>query len=272
MMKKVIRILLVAFIVFVAVNIAISTFALKTTRFTVNSWSLPSAFEGFRIAQISDLHNMSFGKDNSRLIKKVKAENPDIIVLTGDLMDDKTRDFDKLERLFEELSDIAPCYYVTGNHEAEVYKEYFSFEKRIRGKVKTLHTNSSAIERNGETIYIQGIDDPNFTPVFYDDLTKLGEKEGYKVLLSHRPEKFKQYVENGFDVVFSGHTHGGQIRLPFFGAVVAPSQGINPEYDSGLYTEGDTSMIISRGLGSSVVPFRFFNRPEIVIAELSAER
>ena len=271
-MKTAFKIIIAAVVAFVAVNIAVSTFALKITRFTVKSWSLPSAFEGFRIAQISDLHNMTFGKDNSTLLKKVKAENPDIIVLTGDLMDDNTRDYDKLERLFEALSDIAPCYYVTGNHEAEVYKEYFAFEKRIRGKVNTLHTTSSGIERNGEIIYIQGIDDPNFTPVFYDDLVKLGEKEGYKILLSHRPEKFKLYVDNGFDVVFSGHTHGGQIRLPFFGAVVAPSQGINPEYDSGLYSEGDTTMVISRGLGSSVVPFRFFNRPEIVIAELSAER
>ena len=271
-MKKVILIIFAALLIICMVNIAVSTFVLKTTRFTVKIKSLPSSFEGFRISQISDLHNMSFGSKNPKLVEKVKAENPDIIVLTGDMMDDKTRDYDKLEKLFEALADIAPCYYVTGNHEAEVYKDYFAFEKRIKGKVRTLHTTSSEIERNGESIYVQGIDDPNFTPVFYDDLIKLGKKEGVKILLSHRPEKFERYVDNGFDLVLSGHTHGGQIRLPFIGAFVAPSQGLFPEYSDGLYTEGNTTMVISRGLGSSVVPFRFSNRPEIVIVDLTGER
>ena len=180
-MKTVLRLLIVSLLLFCVVNAIISTFALKITYFTVHINNLPASFKGFRIAQISDLHNMSFGKNNKTLLEKVKAENPDIIVLTGDMMDDKTRDFDKLRILFENLADIAPCYYVTGNHEAEVYKDYFAFEKSIKGKVKTLHTTSSEIERNGESIYIQGIDDPNFTPVFYDDLIKLGEKEGVKI-------------------------------------------------------------------------------------------
>ena len=270
-MKTALKIIFASLLLFCIVNAAISTFSLKVTCFIAHINNLPASFEGFRIAQISDLHNMSFGKDNEKLIESVKAENPDIIVLTGDMMDDKTRDYDKLERLFEALADIALCYYVTGNHEAEVYKEYFAFEKRIKDKVKTLHTTSSKIEKDGEGIYIQGIDDPNFTPVFYDDLIKLGEKDGVKILLSHRPEKFKQYVENGFDLVLSGHTHGGQIRLPFIGAFIAPTQGFFPEYSDGLYSDGNTSMIISRGLGSSVVPFRFSNRPEIVIIDLTGE-
>lgn len=189
-MKAAVRIISAAIAIFIAVNIAVSTFAVTTTEYKVGINKLPSSFEGFRIVQISDLHNMSFGKNNSRLLTKVRDASPDIIVLTGDMMDDKTRDFDKLEELFENLSDIAPCYYVTGNHEAEVYKDYFAFEKRIRGRIKTLHTTSSVIEKNGESIYIQGIDDPNFTPVFFDDLIKLGEREGVKILLSHRPEKF----------------------------------------------------------------------------------
>ena len=254
-MKKTIKIILAALAVFCAVNIIISCKWLYTRRFTAVSESLPHGFEGFRIVQVSDLHNARFGKGNSALLEAVKAEDPEA-----------------LETFLKALSDIAPCYYVTGNHEAEVYKEYFAFEKRIRSYIKCLHTASIKIERDGETILIQGIDDPNFTPIFLDDLEKLGGASGYKILLCHRPEKFSLYVENGFDLVLTGHTHGGQIRLPFIGAVVAPSQGFFPKYDAGEFSEGKTEMIVSRGLGSSVLPIRFFNRPEIVTVELSASR
>ena len=271
-MKKTIKIILAALAVFCAVNIIISCKWLYTRRFTAVSESLPRGFEGFRIVQVSDLHNARFGKGNSALLEAVKSENPDIIAITGDLIDDKTKDYEALETFLKALSDIAPCYYVTGNHEAEVYKDYFAFEKRIRSYIKCLHTASVKIERDGETILIQGIDDPNFTPIFLDDLEKLGGASGYKILLCHRPEKFPLYVENGFDLVLTGHTHGGQIRLPFIGAVVAPSQGFFPKYDAGEFSEGKTEMIVSRGLGSSVLPIRFFNRPEIVTVELSASR
>jgi predicted MPP superfamily phosphohydrolase len=95
-----------------------------------------------------------------------------------------------------------------------------------------------------------------------------GEKEGYTLLLSHRPERFGEYVASGVDLVFSGHAHGGQARLPFIGGVIAPHQGFFPEYDAGVFTEGDCSMVVSRGLGASIIPLRIGNRPELVVAQL----
>ena len=249
-------------------DILISRYCLYTRHFEVNCPSLPEAFDGFRIAQISDLHNARFGKDNSKLIDAVKRENPDIIALTGDIVDLHTADFNKAADLLKQLSEIAPCYYVTGNHEIRIFRDYLEFEKTISPFVNSLHSESIKVEKDGEAIYICGIDDPNRSAAFDRNLEKLGKTDGFKVLLSHRPERFAQYAGSGFDLVLSGHTHGGQVRLPFIGSVIAPSQGFFPEYDSGLYSEGNTTMIISRGLGASDIPVRFNNRPEIVIIDL----
>ena len=98
----------------------------------------------------------------------------------------------------------------------------------------------------------------------------IDDESGYTILLSHRPELFETYMDGGIDLVFSGHAHGGQFRLPFIGGLVAPNQGMFPKYDAGLYTDGGTSMVVSRGIGNSIIPFRFNNRPEIVLVELNA--
>ena len=138
------------------------------------------------------------------------------------------------------------------------------------------------LEQSGETITLIGVNDPSFqTDYLFGDsetvmqgsLQELTNKDdGYTVLLSHRPELFKVYVENGADLVLSGHAHGGQFRLPFVGGLVAPNQGLFPEYDIGLYTEENTNMIVSRGIGNSILPFRFNNRPEVIFIELESDR
>ena len=146
-----------------------------------------------------------------------------------------------------------------------------------------LEDEAVSLERNGESIALMGLADPDFTvkgdmfgevPAMVS--TKLenlndGEGGGYTILLSHRPELFETYVGSGIDLVFAGHAHGGQFRLPFIGGVVAPNQGLFPEYDAGLYTDGSTNMVVSRGIGNSIIPLRFNNRPEIVLVELNAE-
>ena len=123
-----------------------------------------------------------------------------------------------------------------------------------------------------------GIDDPSFQEdyLFGDSESVVrqaiydlqNESDGYTILLSHRPELFDLYVETEMDLVFSGHAHGGQFRLPFVGGLVAPNQGFFPKYDAGLFSEGSTNMIVSRGVGNSIIPIRFNNRPEIIVATL----
>lgn len=267
--KRIIPGILIAVFLFLFIDIEISLHWLCTEEYEIKDAALPAAFDGFKIAQVSDLHNAVFGKNNSRLIKKVSDAQPDIIALTGDIVDENTKDFDAVTALIKELSAIAPCYYVTGNHEAWIYKDYIPFEKSASEFALFLHNSSEKIERDGEFIRIQGLDDPNYLYSFGDSVKKLSAEDGYKILLSHRPERFEDYVEGRFNLVLSGHTHGGQVRLPVIGAVVAPTQRFFPKYVSGLYSEGVTNMIVSDGLGTSVLPVRLNNPPEIVVIELT---
>ena len=125
-----------------------------------------------------------------------------------------------------------------------------------------------------------GIDDPSFQEDYlFGDSGSVAqqaienlqnESDGYTILLSHRPELFDLYVDTGMDLVFSGHTHGGQFRLPFIGGLVAPNQGFFPKYDAGRFSKGNTTMIVSRGVGNSIIPIRFYNRPEIVVTMLKS--
>ena len=145
--------------------------------------------------------------------------------------------------------------------------------------VIVLEDQKVQIKRDGESIYILGIDDPSFredylfgdaASVTSSALSELqNESDGYTILLAHRPELFETYVDAGVDLVFSGHAHGGQFRLPFIGGLVAPNQGFFPKYDAGLFSKGSTTMIVSRGVGNSVIPIRFNNRPEIILVTLS---
>ena len=148
--------------------------------------------------------------------------------------------------------------------------------------VVVLEDKAMQLEYNGDDITLIGLSDPSFTlkgdmfgevPAMVDTKLRglIGDKDNYTILLSHRPELFEAYVNCGVDLVLSGHAHGGQFRLPFIGGLVAPNQGLFPKYDAGLYTKGDTNMIVCRGLGNSIIPIRFNNRPEIVLLELIAE-
>lgn len=246
--------------------------ALELNSFPVSSQALPDAFEGFQIAQISDLHNARFGKENEDIAVLLGQVQPDIIAITGDLLDSRHTDMEAALAFAEKLVKIAPCYYVTGNHEAWI-SGYSGFEKRLEeAGVTVLRNQTISLERDAQAITLAGIDDPAFlgeTP-FQRMLEQLSS-ENYTILLSHRPEYFSQYCEAGFDLVLSGHAHGGQFRFPFLGGLIAPNQGFFPEYDSGLYTSGETNLVVSRGLGNSVFPFRINNPPEILLITLTKQ-
>ena len=252
--------------------------ALETTEYSVASCRMPEGFEGFRIAQISDLHNASFGNGNEKLLAALKEAKPDIIVLTGDLIDCRKLKMDVAVRFAEQAAKIAPCYYVPGNHEARIEELPKLLKGLTEAGVTVLRNEKCVLSRGGDTVTLMGIDDPSFVadymtgdnePVIRAALQALTEEtDGYRILLSHRPEWFSLYRDFDIDLTFSGHAHGGQFRFPFVGGLIAPNQGFFPEYDAGVFTEGDCSMVVSRGLGASIIPLRIGNRPELVVAEL----
>ena len=200
------------------------------------------------------------------------------VYLTGDMVDSRNTKVDIALKFAEQAVKIAPCYYVAGNHEARV-EEYIDLKEGLMERgVTVLEDEKVEIEHMGESVVLVGVIDPSFETdyllgddeaVMKSKLKELvKEEDGYIILLSHRPELFDSYVDNGVDLVFSGHAHGGQFRIPFIGGIVAPNQGVFPKYDAGVFTEDNTDMVVSRGVGNSIIPLRVNNRPEVVLVEL----
>ena len=251
---------------------AIDSRNIDVTRFTVSG--APEAFSGFKIVQISDLHNAEFGTDNQKLIDILKSEAPDAIVITGDLIDARRTNTEIAESFARRCMEIADCYYVPGNHEARLGDTYDAFESAlIADGVNVLRNGSVRIRKEMDAIRIIGVDDPAFAKAS-DAITNLDaalealSSDDFTILLAHRPELIDEYSKWGIDLVLSGHAHGGQIRLPGIGGLYAPGQGFFPRYTSGNYTMGDTEMIVSRGIGNSAFPLRVNDRPEVVIVTL----
>ena len=255
-----------------------SNTALEVNEYEIMSDKIPGAFTGFRIAQVSDLHNKDFGEGYGQLLTLLSQINPDIIVVTGDLIDSRQTDLDIALEFAWQAGKIARVYYVSGNHEAHV-PEYKDLKiGLVKAGVVILENQKVEITREGESITLMGIEDPSFQEDYlFGDSESVArqaienlqnESDGYTILLSHRSELFDLYVDTKMDLVFSGHAHGGQFRLPFVGGLVAPNQGFFPKYDAGQFNEENTTMIVSRGVGNSIIPIRFNNRPEIVLVTL----
>lgn len=241
--------------------------ALVVSEYVFATEEIGEPLDGFRIIQISDLHNKRFGKNQERLIEKLKECDPDMIVITGDLVDSNHTDIDKAMEFVQGVVNLAPVYYVTGNHERWLEEEEELLKQLEQAGVNCLLNRTEKITVKGESLYLVGLDDGNLLDGTLNELTAK-TKEDFTLLLAHEPQYLSRYSACEIDLVLSGHAHGGQFRLPFIGGIVAPDQGFFPEYTAGLYEDGNTSMIVSRGLGNSIIPVRIFNRPEIVCVEL----
>ena len=261
-------------IVFLGYNI-IRNQHFEVNEITIECETLPEDFIGYKIVHISDLHNAEFGKNNEDLLSSIKEQSPDIIVVTGDIVDSRRTDVQIARDFVNNASEIAPVYYVTGNHEARVKVEDEIDNVELNENVIVLHNKDVIIEKGESEIQLIGIDDPDYkavkdsTEYMNKRLEKYCSNEYFKILLSHRPELFETYVENEMNVIFSGHAHGGQVRLPFLGGVIAPHQGFFPTFDAGLfYATNDATMVVSRGLGDSILPLRIINPPELIVVTL----
>ena len=255
--------------------------SLTITAHEISSEKIPQNFDGYEIVQISDLHNVKSSKLTGDLISRIKENSPDIAVITGDTIDSRHTDTEAALDVVRRISEVCPVYYVAGNHEARI-DEYETFAEDLADMgVHILTNGAEQIKIGDESINIVGIDDPDFAHEFGVEDSVIAasflegieyDKGNYTVLLSHRPELIDAYSQAGVDLVFSGHAHGGQIRLPFVGGLIAPDQGLLPEYTSGAYEKGDTVMVVSRGIGNSIFPFRINNRPELVSVTLKSRQ
>lgn len=241
---------------------------LETTHYTYEAEQLGVDLDGYRIVQISDLHNAKFGKNNQKLVDRIRECEPDIIVLTGDLVDSNHTNVDRAVQFVDEIVKICSVYYVTGNH--EYWLDTSEYENLMDGLASAgviiLDDQVVEISRGDAKFRLVGLDDRSLADGTLEAL--LSDEKELTVVLAHEPQYFARYAGTGVDLVLSGHAHGGQFRLPFVGGIVAPDQGFLPEYTAGEYYMNGTEMIVSRGLGNSVIPVRLFNYPEIVCVEL----
>lgn len=244
------------------------TNSIAVRHYTVPIAGLPPAFAGFTILHLSDLHNKQYGPQQEGLLDIMARLEYDLIAITGDIIDKRDPQMAPVEELLAGLSK-EEIFFVPGNHEH--WAGYEPIQAVLAGRgVKILENEGVRYERGGDHIWLLGVDDPYSGRARLDKALAGVDYSHPRVLLAHTPEIFPTAVEAGLDLVLVGHTHGGQIRLPFLGAVVAPGQGFFPAYDYGLFTESNTTMIVNGGLGESAIPVRFNLRPEIVLVTLVA--
>lgn len=260
--------------------------------YTVTSRKIPKNFDGSKMILITDLHNHSFGKKNSKLLEAIKNENPDYIMVAGDLLI-KGENFatETALNLLEQLSRKYPVYYVPGNHEkrlGEMGETKNDFWNGYIAKIKKmgviyLLNETVTLEKENQKIYVSGadIDGVYYKKGFHrkklekeelDRILPIDETEQkYRVLLAHNPEYFEAYAAWGADLVLSGHVHGGIMILPLVGGVVAPSYQLFPKYDFGMFRAGESTMILSRGLAVHSIKIRIFNIPELSVITLKKD-
>lgn len=279
--KKTLRLVILFLVLCLTLGtlIVYDNFKIDVTEYAIESVDLPKNFDGFKIVHLSDLHNTEFGNDNEKLLKIIKEQKPDAVFVTGDTIDGFYTNIQIPIELFKEILKICDVYFVVGNHESRVniniYTEFIDTLTEIG--VIVLKDSCALIEKGEEKIQVIGLNDASeykadynsdYTVKITETINNLDDKSFFSILLSHHPELFPEYKNTDIDLVFSGHAHGGQFRLPFIGGIIAPEQGLFPEFDAGVFNENNTTMIVSRGLGNSIIPVRINNSPEVVVVAL----
>lgn len=280
-------VLLIVCIIFITAFISyiLSGFSIDITEYTITSSKIPDAFNGYKILQLSDLHNASYGKNNSKLLKKIEKINPDIIVMTGDMVNTNSKNYNNFYSLAKEISSKYPSYYILGNHELRL-----SAEKRLdilyklnSFGVNVLNNSSASLLKDNEIINIYGLTQPittyknvlknnvetDFSLEDIQSIFQNIDNNSFNILLSHSPFDFEIFSKWGADLVLSGHIHGGIIRLPLIGGLLSPERNFFPKYDAGEFSYRSSKMVVSRGLGNGTINLRIFNNPEICVIKLN---
>lgn len=260
----------------------------KIKRYDVTSGKIPEAFHETKIIFLSDLHNTEYGRENERLLEAIKSENPDYIFIGGDMLVAKAGvSFLPALSFVKKLAENYPVYYANGNHEyrlkiypeqygENVYDDYVNALKKAG--VIYLCNESANIQRQKQEILVSGLEIDamyyhrlkriKMSEIYLPSLLGLRKDERFCILLAHNPVYFPQYAKWGADLVLSGHVHGGIVRIPFLGGVISPQLTLFPKYDAGVFSEGNSRMILSPGLGVHSIPFRLFNMPQMQVITL----
>lgn len=264
--------------------------AIEVSHFRIETAKLPQNYAGLRLVHISDLHGKQFGRQNKRLAQAILRQEPDLIVVSGDMIDSHGDDGSAFINLLHELGNRYPVYCSLGNHEQIVRAmsdtdRYDRFAQQIHETGAVLLDNERiAIEKSGITFGLYGLT----TELYHYSRADISNLWGgaelktqfiveqlgwpldneFAILLAHNPKYFQEYVRWNPDLICAGHIHGGVVRLPLLGGVLSPDITLFPPYSSGLYHSGKTTMHVSRGLGNSVIPFRLFNRPDLSVITL----
>ncbi len=252
---------------------------LRLNKIQYSNSKISKGLNGFKILHLSDFHNDKILL--SDVVNLSRKQQPDIIVITGDIIDSRRTEKQIALKLLDELNKFSKVYYVTGNHENRLIDLGLFKEEIIKTGTFLLDDRKLTIKHAGEIFSIIGVSDPDFQTKDRDKkeenylnlINKFSKGDGtFKILLAHRPEYFVNYANASYDLVFSGHAHGGQFSIPFTDiGVFVPDQGLFPKYAAGIKKEKEATMILNRGIGNSLFPFRLFNRPEIILLELKSE-
>ncbi len=272
---------IIAFISFIYINFNL----LQVSKYEIKDRKIPHEFNEYKILHLSDLHLKEFGKDNVRLLKKIDVISPNVIFITGDMIYKRVNDFEVVYKLIKNLTKEYKVYYVLGNHEIALrYNKLKEFNEKLRNLGVNLLLDSKVnINKNGDNIVLYGINFKfNMEPkkeehIKLDKYCKILKKQvgeidtsKYNILLAHDPLNYDLYDRFKFDLVFSGHVHGGALRL-FGKAIFSPRRLLFPKYSAGIYKGENGKLVVSRGLGNSTLKFRMFNFPEIVCVTLKSE-
>lgn len=261
---------------------------IDVTKYTISNEKIPEEFNGFKIVQLSDFHSQGYRDTTEKLISKVKDINPDIIVMTGDMVSWDMEDIEEVKILIKSLVEVYPIHYIDGNHEhlAEISRpgRYVAFNEFMQELgVTTIKNDYVEIYKGNKSINLYGINLPldgatglyvnrfQLEENYVEKTLSEANKEKFNILLAHTPTFIKQYSQWGADLVLSGHMHGGIVRIPFTNiGLLSPGRTIFPRYAAGKFKVNDTTMIVNRGIGTSSFKLRVFNNPEIAVITLKS--
>lgn len=288
MKKKIIIMIIIGIICIPFLSIVIDHYMFTVSHYTVQNNKIPKTFEGYKILQLSDLHSKNFGSENTLILQKIQNEKPDIVVMTGDMINQSDVDFTVFLKLATKIAQIYPSYYIVGNHEQNMKAEKRDalLASLKESNVTILDNEKVTLQKGDESIDLYGLwyhlryyknanneytKDIELNADYIQNLIGESQADRYQILLTHNPLYFNAYTEWGANLVLSGHIHGGIARIPFIGGILSPEITFFPEYDAGIFEQKNTTMIVNRGLGYGAIPIRIFNMPEISVITLKSE-
>ena len=283
----IISIIFILIVIIPVITMIVSNKVISISRYTINSDKIPNAFDNFKILQLSDLHSKEFGNKNEELIKKIDQENPDVIFMSGDMVNSYDKNFEVFFQLVDNLSEKYSIYYILGNHEENLYdddiNEIINYLKEKN--VNVINNTKIELTKDNEKINLYGLgynqkyytqsgnkygNDMQYTENIISEVLGNVNTNEYNILLTHSPLLFEAYSNWGADLVFAGHIHGGVIIVPFLGGLLSPEEKFFPKYYKGEYTLNNSKMIVNAGLGNGRIPIRMFNRPDVSVVTLKS--